>query len=167
MKAHESARDRRFSPRTNDPGPGIKSMMDRIVDLTAEKTRMAREMELLHRDVQSLRRDKTSLLTSLRNASKDKRSMALQSAHSHAEREEAEKLTENISRALQAEINGLEAELSKRPTETCVACTERPRQMAYVPCGHFVLCATCAKRWGSCCPVCKAEATTSVRIFRS
>ena len=162
-----SIRDRRFSPRANAPGPGVKVMMDRIAELTQERTRMAREMEVLHRDVQSLRRDKTTLLTSLRNASKHKRDMAALSVQSQAEREETGKLVENISRALQAEIGSLEVELSKRPTETCVACTVGPRQIAYVPCGHFVLCATCANRWGSCCPVCKASASTTVKIFSS
>ena len=160
-------RDRRFSPRANDPSPSVKVMMDRIVDLTQEKTRMANDLEAMRRDVMSLRRDKSSLLTNLRRSSRDRRGMAAVSATSQADKEQTGRLVEDISNALQAEIRDLENELSRRPAETCVACMERPREIAYIPCGHFVVCTACANKWESCCPVCKARATSTVKIFNA
>ena len=166
MPNQRSDRERRFSPRANDPGPGIKIMMDRIVDLTQEKTRMATQMEAMRRDVMSLRHEKSSLLTTIKNASRDRR-VAASTSNSRSDANETVKLVESISSALQAEIDALEKELSGRPTATCVACMERPRQIAYIPCGHFVVCRTCADRWRSCCPVCKADASSTVSIYNS
>ena len=141
-------------------------MMDRIVDLTQEKTRMADQMEAMRRDVISLRQEKSSLLTNLRNASRNRR-MAARTSSPRSDEKETAKVVETISNALQAEIDALEGELSKRPTVTCVACMERPRQIAYIPCGHFVVCRPCADKWKNCCPVCKADATSTVKIYNS
>lgn len=141
-------------------------MMDRIVDLTEEKTRMAKDMEAMRQDVMSLRREKSTLLTNLRSASRDCGKKAARSVHSRAE-DQTGRLVEDVSSALQAEIRDLENELSRRPKETCVACMERPRQIAYIPCGHFVVCMSCANKWESRCPVCKARATGTVKIFNA
>ena len=87
-------------------------MMDRIVDLTQEKTRMADQMEAMRRDVISLRQEKSSLLTNLRNASRNRR-MAARTSSPRSDEKETAKVVETISNALQAEIDALEGELSK------------------------------------------------------
>lgn len=56
----------------------------------------------------------------------------------------------------------------------CVVCLEAPRTHAYVPCGHFCVCFSCAKEQtkvqcsmtaASTCPVCKQASTRVMRIF--
>ncbi len=56
----------------------------------------------------------------------------------------------------------------------CVVCLEAPRTHAYVPCGHFCVCFSCAKEQtkakcsmtaASTCPVCKQPSTRVMRIF--
>lgn len=56
----------------------------------------------------------------------------------------------------------------------CVVCLEAPRTHAYVPCGHFCVCFSCAKEQtkvkhsiaaASTCPICKQPSTRVMRIF--
>lgn len=57
---------------------------------------------------------------------------------------------------------------------TCVVCLVAPRTHAYVPCGHFCVCFSCAKEQAkqrsnatshSSCPVCKQLSSRVMRIF--
>jgi hypothetical protein len=56
---------------------------------------------------------------------------------------------------------------------TCVVCLEAPRTHAYVPCGHFCVCVSCAKQQRqlqrspvhSSCPVCQQPVTKVMRIY--
>ena len=53
----------------------------------------------------------------------------------------------------------------------CVVCLEAPRTHAYVPCGHFCVCFSCAKQQltqrsiHASCPVCQQPCTKVMRIF--
>lgn len=40
------------------------------------------------------------------------------------------------------------------PDQMCVVCFEQPKTMAFVPCGHLVVCGECAKALDSC-PICR------------
>ena len=60
------------------------------------------------------------------------------------------------------------------PAGVCVVCLEAPRTHAYVPCGHFCVCFSCAKEQtkqrrsflaASNCPVCQQPSTRVMRIF--
>jgi len=48
----------------------------------------------------------------------------------------------------------------------CVLCKERPREVTFLPCGHFSLCSTCSDKT-SRCPVdhCQQEALAEIRTF--
>ena len=46
----------------------------------------------------------------------------------------------------------------------CVVCVEREKELALVPCGHVCLCSVCFRSVTSC-PMCRAEFTSSVRIY--
>ncbi len=57
---------------------------------------------------------------------------------------------------------------------SCVVCLSAPRTHAYVPCGHFCVCFSCAKQQtqqprtlaaASSCPVCQQPCTRIMRIF--
>jgi hypothetical protein len=53
----------------------------------------------------------------------------------------------------------------------CVVCLDAPRTHAYVPCGHFCVCFSCAKQQAksaskySSCPVCQQPSTRVMKIF--
>ncbi|CAE7030141.1 LUL3 [Symbiodinium natans] len=52
----------------------------------------------------------------------------------------------------------------------CVVCLERPADTAVVPCGHLCLCQRCAdamRGQTTLCPMCRNEASSTVRIYRS
>ncbi|KAJ1479525.1 hypothetical protein T484DRAFT_1958715 [Baffinella frigidus] len=58
------------------------------------------------------------------------------------------------------------------PDDECVICLEGEKNHIVMPCGHLVLCGTCALFIGtslSSCPVCnvKASAPFTFRIFRT
>lgn len=48
---------------------------------------------------------------------------------------------------------------------TCVVCMTRPRTMAYLPCGHFVVCGKCANACASKCVMCNEVSAKMVQIF--
>jgi hypothetical protein len=62
-----------------------------------------------------------------------------------------------------------------RREAACIVCLDAPRTHAYVPCGHFCVCFSCAKRQAkqryttasahSSCPVCQQPSTRVMRIF--
>ncbi|CAK4665119.1 hypothetical protein LEN26_003724 [Aphanomyces euteiches] len=48
----------------------------------------------------------------------------------------------------------------------CVVCMDRPREAACVPCGHRVLCLTCASSLTSTrCPICRIQVQQIIRIY--
>ena len=51
------------------------------------------------------------------------------------------------------------------PTE-CVVCLERPREIAFDPCGHLAACETCSRSLGQC-PICRRDVEARRRIFSS
>ena len=46
----------------------------------------------------------------------------------------------------------------------CVSCKSRPREVTFLPCGHFCLCSTCSDTT-TLCPICHREALAEVRTF--
>lgn len=58
-----------------------------------------------------------------------------------------------------------------RRDAACVVCLDAPRTHAYVPCGHFCVCFSCAKQQAksaskySSCPVCQQPSTRVMKIF--
>lgn len=48
---------------------------------------------------------------------------------------------------------------------TCVVCMVRRRTMAYLPCGHFVICGECASACASKCVMCNEVSAKMVQIF--
>lgn len=50
----------------------------------------------------------------------------------------------------------------------CEVCYTRPKTHVFVPCGHLCACAACshkAMETTACCPICRAHADTSNRVF--
>ena len=56
------------------------------------------------------------------------------------------------------------------PRGLCVACGERERTHAAVPCGHMIWCSGCSAAWlggdALCCPLCRAQCTGALRVFK-
>jgi hypothetical protein len=46
----------------------------------------------------------------------------------------------------------------------CVVCLDEPKTRAFVPCGHQCVCDGCATKLQQC-PICKANATSTVKIY--
>jgi len=47
---------------------------------------------------------------------------------------------------------------------TCVACKVNPREVTFLPCGHYSLCSSCSAK--TCiCPICQGKALAEVRTF--
>ena len=53
---------------------------------------------------------------------------------------------------------------SENEQNSCVVCQENPRQLALVPCGHYVTCVVCGHGLKSC-PKCSSDITGLIRIF--
>ena len=53
---------------------------------------------------------------------------------------------------------------NNRNGNSCVICITAERQMACIPCGHLLVCTTCAASLQNC-PKCQREIQTFVRIF--
>jgi hypothetical protein len=49
-------------------------------------------------------------------------------------------------------------------TNDCVVCLDEPKTRAFVPCGHQCICDDCATKLNQC-PICKANATSTVKIY--
>eukprot|EP00047_Mylnosiga_fluctuans_P003145 m.227682 g.227682 ORF g.227682 m.227682 type:complete len:263 (+) comp11625_c0_seq1:50-838(+) len=50
----------------------------------------------------------------------------------------------------------------------CCQCLDAPACVAFVPCGHICMCATCgtyAKLGGQPCPICRVAATGTLRVY--
>ncbi len=45
-------------------------------------------------------------------------------------------------------------------SKICVVCMDEDRTHAYVPCGHFCVCGTCAAEVPDTCPMCRAPSIT-------
>mmetsp|Transcript_8864 Transcript_8864/g.21585 ORF Transcript_8864/g.21585 Transcript_8864/m.21585 type:complete len:965 (-) Transcript_8864:13-2907(-) len=67
---------------------------------------------------------------------------------------------------------GTSTSTSTNESELCVACLERKRTHAFVPCGHKIVCARCGRelltgkpRSAWLCPVCREPAIACIRIF--
>ena len=58
---------------------------------------------------------------------------------------------------------------SDRLDNKCILCIDEARCMALVPCGHAVLCVTCAElvmqEQPRTCPICRAHPTQAIRLF--
>ena len=66
--------------------------------------------------------------------------------------------------AIASQLQTLEkASRKRRREEECVACLERAREVAFVPCGHFCVCSKCGKRLEEC-PICR-KSTRKQRIY--
>jgi hypothetical protein len=51
----------------------------------------------------------------------------------------------------------------------CVVCLDAPPTMAYVPCGHQVICSSCSQGLGIgpySCPLCRADSFMVIKIYR-
>ena len=62
----------------------------------------------------------------------------------------------------------LEDEARRREDEVrrqCIICFERPRAVAFLPCGHFISCESCVGLVQQNCPSCRQLITTRARIF--
>lgn len=71
-----------------------------------------------------------------------------------------ENLQQTQVRVLQTEQTYLKADL------TCVLCRKKPREVTFLPCGHFALCAACSESLNTC-PVCNKQALAEVKTFLS
>ena len=60
-------------------------------------------------------------------------------------------------------LQAKEAPRKRRREEECVACLERAREVAFVPCGHFCVCSKCGQRLEEC-PICR-KSTRKQRIY--
>lgn len=52
----------------------------------------------------------------------------------------------------------------KRAAE-CVVCMEKPRDTAFIPCGHAICCSACATSLRNC-PSCRGQITGRLRVFQ-
>ena len=52
-----------------------------------------------------------------------------------------------------------------KESNLCIVCLELPKDHVLIPCGHQIVCITCAKL--PACPLCRAKVTGSVRVFKS
>jgi hypothetical protein len=51
--------------------------------------------------------------------------------------------------------------------DSCVVCMCAKREVALVPCGHFILCFSCCHKLSTKkCPVCNAAFKEAIKIFR-
>ena len=79
----------------------------------------------------------------------------------------AEAALETLNLAtIASRLQTLEAEKAsrkRRREEECVACLERAREVAFVPCGHFCVCSKCGQRLEEC-PICR-KSTRKQRIY--
>lgn len=50
--------------------------------------------------------------------------------------------------------------------DQCVICMDATPCYAVVPCGHLALCESCMARRPECCPVCRTQASTLLRVYR-
>ena len=41
--------------------------------------------------------------------------------------------------------------------EDCVVCSDKPRDMIFIPCGHLCCCRTCGEKVGDFCPLCRMK----------
>merc|ERR1719285_30795 len=60
----------------------------------------------------------------------------------------------------QTRVNSVVSEL-----QTCTRCRENKRQLACIPCGHFVLCIDCGSQTVEC-PECDAKITEYIQVLR-
>jgi hypothetical protein len=69
---------------------------------------------------------------------------------------------------LKTQIEQLQTKLQtlefKKEPDTCVACLERNRDVAFQPCGHKVICQSCGNNLLEC-PICRTQKQGLLRIF--
>ena len=51
-----------------------------------------------------------------------------------------------------------------KDTRTCASCVVRMREVTFLPCGHFLMCKTCAEPIYEC-PVCRKEILATAQTY--
>ncbi|XP_005093481.1 uncharacterized protein LOC101856247 [Aplysia californica] len=72
-------------------------------------------------------------------------------------------MTEAQEQSCLARVVRREHELLVKSTK-CVSCKVRPKEVIFLPCGHYSLCSVCSDQL-FICPICKKEALAEVRTF--
>ncbi len=114
-------------------------------------TRLKNKYNNLEPDVKELLDYTSELLRTLRN---------LESSLSRVKREYNELQSSLMSykrRVKTAEDRAEQATCCLPAENICCVCMTKPRECAYIGCGHFSACSECCARMGEQCPICRAN----------
>lgn len=114
-------------------------------------TRLKKKYNNLEPDVKELLDYTSELLRTLRN---------LESSLSRVKREYNELQSSLMSykrRVKTAEDRAEQATCCLPAENICCVCMTKPRECAYIGCGHFSACSECCARMGDQCPICRTN----------